>query len=379
MVEQAPQGQGLGGFERLMQQVSGLTPAGRPGPVVEAVPPAGRQGCSAAMPQTIEGQRQAYAESLAGRQSCPAAPATMFLPLSGGMGATQVPASSAHLPSGMAAPQPPSQGLGPSTSPGLLAGLVTGMRQLQDVLIKKEQATSSADEPKTVKPGVSSFPKLKGIDPNTLPIDFQDWVTLLKAPMHDMSATSQLWWAQVVHEAEQAYQRFATASPIEKLQVKPNIPVELTMGKWSRVNIRATSMLLAAIEDDLRTEMVNRRMCDSAVGILYRLMTLYAPGGESEKTLTLNKLQNPTRCTDAQSAAEELRAWERWKNRAQTLGLLTPDPTILVRAVAGITAGVFDKGQNCEMAHCNAVPQPCSFYPQSGRAWSQAHRPEGLV
>ena len=56
----------------------------------------------------------------------------------------------------------------------------------------------------------------------------------------------------------------------------------------------ATSMLLAAIEDDLWTEMVNRRMCDSAVGILYRLMTLYAPGGESEKTGTLNKLQNPT-------------------------------------------------------------------------------------
>ena len=180
----------------------------------------------------------------------------------------------------------------------LLAGLVTGMRQLQDVLVKKEQASSSADEPETVKPGVSSIPKLKGIDPNTSPMDFQDWVTLLKARMHDMSATSHLWWPKVVHEAEQVYQRFATASPIEKLQVKPNMPAELTMGKWSRVKGSATSMLLAAFEDDLRTEMVNRRMCDSAVGTLYRLMTLYAAGGESEKTLALNKLQNPTRCTD---------------------------------------------------------------------------------
>ena len=114
-------------------------------------------------------------------------------------------------------------------------------------------------------------------------------------------------------------------------------------------------MLLAAIEDDLRTEMVNRRMCDSAVGSLYRLMTLYAPGGESEKTLTLNKLQNPTRCT------------------AQTLGLLTPDPTILVKAVAGITAGVFDKGSGVfgpfvapggfqtHHGYCNAVPQQSSW------------------
>ena len=49
-------------------------------------------------------------------------------------------------------------------------------------------------------------------------------------------------------------------------------------------------MLLAAIEDDLRVEMVNRRMCDSAVGILYRLMTLYAPGGESEKSLLFGTL-----------------------------------------------------------------------------------------
>ena len=143
----------------------------------------------------------------------------------------------------MAAPQPPSQGLRPSANPDLLAGLVTGMRQL----------------PATVKPGVSSLPKLKGIDPNTSPIDFQDWVTLLKAPTHALSATSQLWWPKVV------------SRPTEGL-VKPNIPVELTIGNWSRVNSRATSMLLAAIEDDFRTEMVNRRMCDSAVGILYRLM-----------------------------------------------------------------------------------------------------------
>ena len=98
--------------------------------------------------------------------------------------------------------------------------------------------------------------------------------------MHDMSATSHLWWPKVVPEAEQAYQRFATASPIEKLQVKPNIPVELSMGKWSRVNSRATSMLFTAIEDDHRAEMLNRRMCDSAVDILYQLMIPYAPGGK---------------------------------------------------------------------------------------------------
>ena len=84
VVEQAPQGQGLGGFERLMQQVSGLTPAGRPGPVVEAGPFAGKQGCSAAIsPRPASGTCRI--------QSCAAAPATMFPIVRGGMGATQVP------------------------------------------------------------------------------------------------------------------------------------------------------------------------------------------------------------------------------------------------------------------------------------------------
>ena len=53
--------------------------------------------------------------------------------------------------------------------------------------------------------------------------------------MDDMSATSQFWWPKVVHEAEQVYQRLPVR-PAEKLQVKPYIPVERTMGKWLRVN-----------------------------------------------------------------------------------------------------------------------------------------------
>ena len=259
----------------------------------------------------------------------------------------QVPNSAGHLPSGGAVPSPMIAG-----NQDLLTGLVTGMRQLQEVLIQKEtqQTTTSSDEPETVKPGVSSLPKLKAIDSESSPIDFQDWVTLLKAPMCDRSATSHLWWPKVVQEAEATYTRFATSGPIERLGITPNITDELITGKWSRVNSRATTMLVAAIEDDLRVEMVNRRMCDSAVGILCRLMTLYALGDESEKSLTLKKLQNPTRCRDPQLAADELRAWERWKKRAETLRLLTPDPTILVKGLASITSGILEKAVNREIA-----------------------------
>ena len=271
---------------------------------ISVVPPAERQGYAAGVPSAAGTMAQVGASTLAERPSyVSAGPATG----SGISGAhAQVPNSAGHLPSGGAVPNP------------MIAG-------------NQDQTTTSSDEPETVKPGVSSLPKLKAIDSGSSPIDFQDWVTLLKAPMCDRSATSHLWWPKVVQEVEATYARFATSGPIERLGITPHITDEL-------------------IEDDFRVKMVNRRMCDSAVGILYRLMTLYAPGGESEKTLTLKKLQNPTRCTDPQLAAEELRAWERWKKRAETLGLLTPDPTILVKGLASIISGVLEKAVNREIA-----------------------------
>ena len=64
----------------------------------------------------------------------------------------------------------------------------------------------------------------------------------------------------------------------------------------------------------------------------------------------MKKLQTPTRCTDPQLAADELRAWERWKKRAETLGLLTPDPTILVKGLASITSKILEKAVNREIA-----------------------------
>ena len=355
---QAPEGKGIGGLGTQVStqhpqtaQPLGLNLAALAGSItgrreaISVVPTAERQGYAAGVPSASGTKAQVGASALAERPSyVSAGPATG----SGIPGAhAQVPNSAGHLPSGGAVPNPMIAG-----NQDLLTGLVSGMRQLQEVLIQKEtqQTTTSSDEPETVKPGVSSLPKLKAIDSESSPIDFQDWVTLLKAPMCDLSATSHLWWPKVVQEAEATYTRFATSGPIERLGITPNITDELITGKWSRVNSRATTMLLAAIEDDLRVEMVNRRMCDSAVGILYRLMTLYAPGGESEKSLTLKKLQTPTRCTDPQLAADELRAWERWKKRAETLGLLTPDPTILVKGLASITSGILEKAVNREIA-----------------------------
>ena len=194
---QAPEGKGIGGLgiqvptqHPQTAQPSGLNLAALAGSItgrreaISVVPPAERQGYAAGVPSASGTMAQVGASTLAG-------PATG----SGIPGAhAQLPNSAGHLPSGGAVPNPMIAG-----NQDLLTGLASGMRQLQEVLIQKEtqQTTTNSDEPETVKPGVSSLPKLKAIDSESSPIDFQDWVTLLKAPMCDLSATSHLWWPRL--------------------------------------------------------------------------------------------------------------------------------------------------------------------------------------
>ena len=157
--------------------------------VISVVPPAERQGYAAGVPSASTANTQVGASMLAERPSyVSAGPATG----SGISGVhAQVPNSARHLPSGGAVPNPMTAG-----NQDLLTGLVSGMRQLQEVLIQREtqQSTTSSDEPETEKQRISSLPKLKATDSESSSMDFQDWVALLKAPMRDLSVKSHLWW-----------------------------------------------------------------------------------------------------------------------------------------------------------------------------------------
>ena len=81
--------------------------------------------------------------------------------------------------------------------------------------------------------------------------------------------------------------------------------VELEGGQWSRVNSRAASMIITALPDTVRQEVVARRLANSTTKLLFRLLQIYQPGGESEKVKILNSLQSPP--ADPQRAVESLR------------------------------------------------------------------------
>ena len=122
---------------------------------------------------------------------------------------------------------------------------------------------------------------------------------------------------------------------------------KLEDGRWGRVNSRAASMIVLALHENVRSEMVARRLTGSTVSLLFRLMTLYQPGGEAERSRILSNLQNPPEESEPQKAVEALRAWDRWLRRCKELSLVTPDPTMLPKGLTKMVRKIVE--QNADM------------------------------
>ena len=114
-------------------------------------------------------------------------------------------------------------------------------------------------------------------------MEFQDWLELVAGLMGDLSDTSNMWWSAVLQVSRDAYDRWVNAFPLERIRVEPDDRSELVEGKWSRVNMRACSMILAALDSGVKAEMVARQITQHATQIMFRLRTLYHPVGPPRK------------------------------------------------------------------------------------------------
>ncbi|CAE7033302.1 RE2, partial [Symbiodinium sp. KB8] len=238
----------------------------------------------------------------------------------------------------------PQQWLGATTPQDPMALIAGGVAQLQAAMLKQMSGEKSGDPtPEAVKPGTSTLPSLPSVKSETSSVDLLDWLELIEAPMSDLSDGSAGWWRRLRAEAAKAYDVWVVSGPIEKLGVTPVVSEELEDGRWSRVNSRAASMILSSLDETIRSELVSRRMTGSTTSIVFRLLTLYQPGGEEEKYRTLQQLQAPPQESEAPKAVEALRAWHRWLRRCRELNIQAPDPSLLVRGLNAIVKGVLER------------------------------------
>ena len=236
----------------------------------------------------------------------------------------------------------------PSTAafgaPDPLGALMQGMAQLQNAM--SESLNMKAKEPEQVKPGLPELPKLAELSANSA-IDVGDWLHGLQNQMGDLSNSSGTWWQEVMTCLARYYESYLAASHVGKLSLKPeSFESELLRDpRWTRVDKRAASMVLASVPETIKGEILATRIVGT-LPILARIVVLYRPGSVVEKQQILKALESPGSATTAGDAVVGLRKWGRWMSRASDVGLQPPDPSVLIQGLDALVKGVLAEHQD---------------------------------
>jgi hypothetical protein len=161
----------------------------------------------------------------------------------------------------------------------VLLKVVETMQTMQKMMLKSKD--EGGEDPEVVRVS-APLPRLPDWCAETAPIDFNDWLTCIEVHMSDLSANSQQWWESTVQVVSGWYAQHMTLTPIQRLSRSPELTDHLKQKKWMRLEKRAASLLMAALPEMLREEVVSAKAV-SAVGILSRAMLLYQPGGLGDR------------------------------------------------------------------------------------------------
>ena len=241
-------------------------------------------------------------------------------------------------------PPPPKTPAAAAQESPMMDALMKGVQQLQE-LQAAAMAKGQSLAAEVVKPGTTSLTSLPAVSKGAeTALLFQDWLEVTSSVMRDVSEQSGVWWEAVLQEVERAYKVWLAATPLERLNVFPE-GKELSEGRWTRLNARVASMLLSAMTVEQRGDMVAHRISTNVVKMLYRLHTVYQPGGSHERQDVLRRLQGPLDYQTEDSlegALGVLRNWPRWMSRCTTVGMSPPDASVLARGLKLLTSKWID-------------------------------------
>ena len=150
--------------------------------------------------------------------------------------------------------------------------------------------------------------------------------------MSDLSQGAAEWWAGTMGQAKQLYEVWLKSTPLERLKITVDVPERLKTPRFVRTEQRGVTLLLKAVPEEIRKELISAREITST-GVLYRLLVTYQPGGPGERALILKKLTDLGAMRNYAEAATALREWRRYYLRAQEIGATLPDPTLLAVAL----------------------------------------------
>ena len=186
-----------------------------------------------------------------------------------------------------------------------------------------------------------TFPKLPEATSKTAALEAGDWLAQLAPLVGDVSQKAAAWWSRVMELCMGLYKSWLTATPLERLHMEVPTVEQASPGQ-QRLDQRVTALLLAALPEALKQELVAARQLHSAA-ILLRVLKTYQPGGQAEKASTLAAVTQTSPAATATEAVEQLRLWRRQVLRAKELQVVLPDSTLQVRALDRIMMQLLTK------------------------------------
>ena len=208
--------------------------------------------------------------------------------------------------------------------------LMEGMQETHKRIMdgRDDQKESDSEYVRSAQP----LPPLAEWNAMSGPIDLGDWLALIEPMMSDLTSTSSEWWQTLMTEAYDWYQRHLQLQPLDRINHNPTPSAELARPKWSRLEKRASTMLLMAVPEGQREDLISSKRL-TALGIVCQLLVIYQPGGLAEKELILRSLEQPIETSNLPEAVQSLRKWMRWRRRASDLKICEPDPFILLKGL----------------------------------------------
>ena len=155
------------------------------------------------------------------------------------------------------------------------------------------------------------------------PLTLGDWFALVGPQMQDLSQGAAEWWKSTMEEAKKLYEVWLRSTPLDRLKITVGIPEALRTARFVRTEQRGVTLLLRAIPEEIRKELISARDI-SSTGVLYRLLVTYQPGGPGERSLILRKLTDLGQMRTFGEAVVALREWRRYYLRAHEIGASRP-------------------------------------------------------
>ena len=207
--------------------------------------------------------------------------------------------------------------------------LITGMSQLQQLLLKKGDGLELETK------GIPELPKLPEYNPETGAIEFQDYLYLVEQQIGSLASGAGEWWQKTLEVAQTAYSEYQMLSPVKRLGVKAQLTAELKEDRYRRLEKKVAAMLLGSLPKGVKDDLIAYR-AQGVHQILYRLMVIFQPGGAQDRAQLLRQLDVSESAPGPTEAIVAIRRWYRLLQRASDLGVTLPDESLQVRSLNSI-------------------------------------------